>query len=55
MQWHKQTMILQKWPAIGSAKHPTLVAAVKAAGLVSAIKSKGPFIVFVPTNTAFGN
>src|SRR6188474_1667930 len=36
-----------------SADHTTLVAAVKAAGLVPTLKSKGPFTVFAPTNEAF--
>jgi len=39
--------------AIGSADHTTLVAAVKAADLVTTLKSKGPFTVFAPTNSAF--
>ena len=39
--------------AIGSADHTTLVAAVKAADLVSTLKSTGPFTVFAPTNAAF--
>jgi uncharacterized surface protein with fasciclin (FAS1) repeats len=39
--------------AIGSADHTTLVAAVKAADLVSTLKGKGPFTVFAPTNAAF--
>jgi uncharacterized surface protein with fasciclin (FAS1) repeats len=39
--------------AIGSADHTTLVAAVKAADLVTTLKSKGPFTVFAPTNAAF--
>jgi uncharacterized surface protein with fasciclin (FAS1) repeats len=39
--------------AIGSKDHSTLVAAVKAADLVATLKSKGPFTVFAPTNTAF--
>jgi len=39
--------------AVGSADHTTLVAAVKAADLVSTLKSKGPFTVFAPTNAAF--
>ena len=39
--------------AIGSADHTTLVAAVKAADLVTTLKSKGPFTVFAPTNEAF--
>jgi uncharacterized surface protein with fasciclin (FAS1) repeats len=39
--------------AINSADHTTLVAAVKAAGLVETLKSKGPFTVFAPTNSAF--
>ena len=41
--------------AVGSADHTTLVAAVKAAGLVDTLASKGKFTVFAPTNTAFGN
>jgi len=40
--------------AVNSADHTTLVAAVKAAGLVDALQSKGPFTVFAPTNAAFG-
>ena len=39
--------------AIGSADHTTLVAAVKAAGLVDALSNAGPFTVFAPTNAAF--
>ena len=39
--------------AVNSADHTTLVAAVKAAGLVNTLKSKGPFTVFAPTNAAF--
>jgi uncharacterized surface protein with fasciclin (FAS1) repeats len=41
--------------AISSKDHTTLVAAVKAADLVATLKGKGPFTVFAPTNTAFGN
>ncbi len=40
--------------AIGSADHTTLVAAVKAADLVTTLKGSGPFTVFAPTNAAFG-
>ena len=40
--------------AVNSADHTTLVAAVKAAGLVETLQSAGPFTVFAPTNTAFG-
>ncbi len=40
--------------AVTSADHTTLVAAVKAAGLVDTLKGAGPFTVFAPTNTAFG-
>jgi uncharacterized surface protein with fasciclin (FAS1) repeats len=40
--------------AVNSKEHTTLVAAVKAAGLVETLKSKGPFTVFAPTNEAFG-
>jgi len=39
--------------AIGSEDHTTLVAAVKAADLVSTLKGEGPFTVFAPTNAAF--
>jgi len=41
--------------AVNSADHTTLVAAVKAAGLVETLKGKGPFTVFAPTNDAFEN
>jgi uncharacterized surface protein with fasciclin (FAS1) repeats len=40
--------------AVNSKDHTTLVAAVKAAGLVDTLEGKGPFTVFAPTNTAFG-
>jgi len=40
--------------AVNSADHTTLVAAVKAAGLVETLKGAGPFTVFAPTNAAFG-
>jgi uncharacterized surface protein with fasciclin (FAS1) repeats len=40
--------------AVHSKDHTTLVAAVKAAGLVDTLEGKGPFTVFAPTNTAFG-
>lgn len=39
--------------AVNSPDHTTLVAAVKAAGLVDALKAKGPLTVFAPTNAAF--
>ena len=39
--------------AVKSADHTTLVAAVKAAGLVETLKEKGPFTVFAPVNNAF--
>ena len=39
--------------AINSKDHTTLVAAVKAAGLVDTLKGPGPFTVFAPTNAAF--
>lgn len=39
--------------AVGSKDHTTLVAAVKAAGLVDALSNTGPFTVFAPTNAAF--
>lgn len=41
--------------AIGSKDHTTLVAAVKAADLVTALSNAGPFTVFAPTNAAFDN
>ena len=41
--------------AVNSKEHTTLVAAVKAAGLVETLKSKGPFTVFAPVNDAFEN
>ena len=41
--------------AAASPAHTTLVAAVKAAGLVETLKSAGPFTVFAPTNEAFDN
>jgi len=40
--------------AVNSKDHTTLVAAVKAAGLVDTLQSTGPFTVFAPTNAAFG-
>ncbi len=39
--------------AVNSKDHTTLVAAVKAAGLVNTLKGPGPFTVFAPTNAAF--
>src|SRR6202008_1010793 len=39
--------------AVNSKDHTTLVAAVKAAGLVDTLQSPGPFTVFAPTNEAF--
>jgi uncharacterized surface protein with fasciclin (FAS1) repeats len=39
--------------AVNSKDHTTLVAAVKAAGLVKTLEGKGPFTVFAPTNAAF--
>lgn len=39
--------------AVNSKDHTTLVAAVKAADLVGALSSEGPFTVFAPTNAAF--
>lgn len=41
--------------AVNSKVHTTLVAAVKAAGLVETLKGKGPFTVFAPTDDAFEN
>ena len=40
--------------AVASKDHTTLVAAVKAAGLVDTLKGPGPFTVFAPTDAAFG-
>ncbi len=40
--------------AVGSPAHTTLVAAVKAGGLVEVLQGAGPFTVFAPTNDAFG-
>src|SRR4249920_1872420 len=40
--------------AVNSKDDTTLVAAVKAAGLVETLEGKGPFTVFAPTNAAFG-
>jgi uncharacterized surface protein with fasciclin (FAS1) repeats len=40
--------------AVNSPDHTTLVAAVKAAGLVDTLSGTGPFTVFAPTNAAFG-
>ncbi len=40
--------------AVNSKDHTTLVAAVKAAGLVDTLSGAGPFTVFAPTNAAFG-
>ena len=40
--------------AVNSKDHTTLVAAVKAAGLVDTLQGAGPFTVFAPTNSAFG-
>lgn len=40
--------------AVNSKDHTTLVAAVKAAGLVDTLMGPGPFTVFAPTNAAFG-
>ena len=39
--------------AVNSKDHTTLVAAIKAAGLVDTLKDAGPFTVFAPTNAAF--
>ncbi len=41
--------------AVNSKDHTTLVAAVKAAGLVETLSGKGPFTVFAPVNDAFEN
>jgi uncharacterized surface protein with fasciclin (FAS1) repeats len=39
--------------AVNSKDHTTLVAAVKAAGLIETLEGKGPFTVFAPVNAAF--
>ncbi len=39
--------------AVNSKDHTTLVAAVKAAGLVDTLEGPGPFTVFAPVNSAF--
>lgn len=49
---YPQKNIIQN--AVNSKDHTTLVAAVKAAGLVSTLEGKGPFTVFAPTDEAFG-
>ena len=41
--------------AVNSKDHTTLVAAVKAAGLVDTLEGAGPFTVFAPTNEAFAD
>ena len=41
--------------AVNSKDHTTLVAAVKAAGLVDTLEGAGPFTVFAPTNEAFAH
>src|ERR1044071_9420182 len=48
---YPQKNIIQN--AMNSKDHTTLVAAVKAAGLVDTLQGKGPFTVFAPTNEAF--
>src|SRR5688500_6477967 len=50
-QMNKNTDIVDA--AMGSKDLTTLVAAVNAAGLVDTLKSKGPFTVFAPTDSAF--
>jgi transforming growth factor-beta-induced protein len=57
---HVQTVVYKAAPkdivdtAVGAGDFSTLVAAVKAAGLVETLKSDGPFTVFAPTDAAFG-
>ena len=48
---HKKKDIVDT--AVGAGSFKTLVAAVKAAGLVDTLKGKGPFTVFAPTDDAF--
>ena len=52
MQMYPQKDIIDN--AMNSGDHKTLVAAVKAADLVSTLKGEGPFTVFAPTDEAFG-
>ncbi|MFN3850221.1 MAG: fasciclin domain-containing protein [Spirosomataceae bacterium] len=52
-QMYPQKNIVEN--AVNSKAHTTLVAAVKAAGLVETLKSAGPFTVFAPVNDAFEN
>jgi uncharacterized surface protein with fasciclin (FAS1) repeats len=52
MQMYPQKDIVEN--AMNSGDHKTLVAAVKAADLVSTLKGDGPFTVFAPTDEAFG-
>ncbi|MEX1188694.1 MAG: fasciclin domain-containing protein [Bacteroidia bacterium] len=53
MQMYPTKNIIEN--AVNSKDHTTLVAAVKAAGLVEALQGAGPFTVFAPTNDAFEN
>lgn len=48
---HSSSTIVET--AVASPQHETLVAAVKAAGLVETLAGKGPFTVFAPTDSAF--
>lgn len=48
---HSSSTIVET--AVASPQHQTLVAAVKAAGLVDTLAGKGPFTVFAPTDSAF--
>ena len=50
-EMHPTKNIIEK--AVNSADHTTLVAAVKAAGLVDTLEGSGPFTVFAPTNESF--
>lgn len=52
VQTHAQKTVVDI--AVGSPAHSTLVAAVKAGGLVETLQGAGPFTVFAPTNDAFG-
>ena len=52
MEMYRTKNIIEN--AVNSADHKTLVAAVKAAGLVDTLQGKGPFTVFAPTDAAFG-
>src|SRR6476660_9193393 len=54
-RWRSHVSLQEHHPErVNSKDHTTLVAAVKAAGLVDTLSGPGPFTVFAPTNAAFG-